>query len=455
MYRSVIAGVLLGAVSTVSYSASLEDVVAQGLSENPEVKQAINSRNAVYQEVRQAKAGYLPKVDLALGMGYEWTNNPTTRSGGNKSVSLTRSEASLSLRQMIFDGFGTRSEVDRQKARAMSADKRLIETAETYALEAARAYIELNRRDALLKQAKETLYNHVKIYDQIKRRSESGLGALASIQQAEGRLALAEVNVLAAENNMLDAKANYLRITGMAAPEDLTYPELINVKIPESLSEATEVALANHPTLSVAEADTQAAVAQYNAAKRTLQPRIDFEMDRTWNNDLDGVDGTNEDFTAMFRLRYNLYNGGADLARVRQTQHQIGEAQAIQGKVHREVLQSIELSWNAYSILSRQLPFLEQHVASSQETRNSYQKQFNIGQRSLLDLLDTENEVFSSKNDLTNAMHDQLISQYRVVNGMGTLLDTLNLGLPEPNLGDVQSETDEQASVENKEVKSS
>lgn len=440
MFRSVIAGVLLGTVSTATFSATLEEVVAQGLSENPDVQRVINARNAVYQEVRQARAGYLPKLDFAAGIGYEWTNNSTTRGNGNDDVELTRGEASLSLRQMIFDGFATRSEVDRQKARALSADKRLIETAERYALEAARAYIELNRRTELLKQAKETLYNHVKTYDQIKRRSESGLGALASIQQAEGRLALAEVNVLAAENNLLDAQANYQRITGLPVPQEMVYPEMVNITVPETLTETTEIALKNHPTLLVAEADTMAAVAQYNAARRNYYPRVDFEVDRTWNNDIDGVDGTNEDLTAMFRLRYNLYNGGADQARVRQTQHQIEEAKAIQSNTHREVVQSVELSWNAYSILSRQLPHLEQHVVSSEETRNSYQKQFNIGQRSLLDLLDTENEVFSAKNDLTNTLHDQLVAQYRVVNGMGTLLDTLSLSLPEPNLGDVQSE---------------
>ncbi|WP_415900458.1 TolC family outer membrane protein [Neptuniibacter sp. QD48_11] len=453
MFRSVFTGVLLGAVSTVAYSTSLESVVAEGLTNSPEVQRAINARNAVYQEVRQAKAGYLPSVDLEAGIGYEWTNNTTTRANGD-DVELTRGEARLSIRQMIFDGFATSSEVKRQKARSISADKRLIESAETYALDAARAYIELNRRTVLLQQAKENLFNHVKIYDQIKRRSESGMGALASIQQAEGRLALAEVNTLAAENNLLDARANYQRVTGLMAPEELVYPEMVNVTIPESLDEATEAALSNHPTLQVAEADTEAAVAQYNAAKRNYYPRVDFEVDRTWNNNLDGVEGVNEDLTAMFRLRYNLYNGGADQARVRQTQHQIEEAKSIQGQSHREVLQSIELSWNAYSILSRQLPFLEQHVASSQETRNSYQKQFNIGQRSLLDLLDTENEVFSSKNDLTNALHDQLVSQYRVVNGMGTLLDTLNLSLPEPNLGDVEVEQSAEKQVEKEETAS-
>ena len=439
MFRSVIAGVLIGGASFSVSAASLEEVVAAGLSQNPDVNRAVHSRNAIYQEVKQAKAGYLPKLDVTAGYGYEWTNNTTTRGNGNDDVELTRGEAGLSIRQMIFDGFATSSEVKRQKARALSADKRLVEAAESYALDAARAYIELNRRGTLLQQAKETLYNHLKIYDQIKRRSESGLGALASIQQAEGRLALAEVNVLAAENNMLDAKANYQRVTGLSVPEELVYPELVNVTIPENLSQATEIALSNHPTLQVAEADTMAAVAQYDAAKRNYYPRVDFELDSTWNDDLDGVEGINEDLTAMFRMRYNLYNGGADRARVRQTQHQIEEAKSVQTNSHREVVQSIELSWNAYDILSRQLPHLEQHVASSQETRNSYQKQFNIGQRSLLDLLDTENEVFSAKNDLVNALHDQLIAQYRVVNGMGTLLDTLNLSLPEPNLGDVEN----------------
>lgn len=437
MFRSMVAGVLLGSISTLGSAASLEEVVTEGLSDNPDVQRAISSRNAVYQEVKQAKAGYLPTLDFSAGYGYEWTNSPGTRGNGNDDVELNRGEAGLSIRQMIFDGYATSSEVDRQQARALSADKRLIETAESYALDAARSYIELNRRNMLLQQAKETLFNHVKIYDRIKRRSESGLGALASIQQAEGRLALAEVNVLAAENNMLDAKVNFERVTGMQAPEDMAYPELLNVTIPETLSEATEAALNNHPTLQVAEADTLAAVAQYNAAKRNYYPRVDFEVDRTWDNNLDGVEGFNEDLTAMFRLRYNLYNGGADQARVRQTQHQIEEAKSIQGNSKREVVQSIELSWNAHSILSRQLPHLEQHVASSQETRNSYLKQFNIGQRSLLDLLDTENEVFSSKNDLTNALHDHLSAQYRVVNGMGVLLDTLNLTVPEPNLGEV------------------
>ncbi|MGH1463093.1 MAG: TolC family outer membrane protein [Neptuniibacter sp.] len=455
MSRSIIAGVILGMIATTSHSATLEEIVVEGLSTSPEVNNAVNSRNAIYQEIAQARSGYFPKIDIAAGYGYEWTNNSTTRAAGNDDVELDRGEASISLRQMLFDGFATSSEVKRQKARANSADRRLEDVAENFVLQASRAYSEVHRRRELLRLTKENLYNHVKIYDQIKRRSESGLGAIASIEQAEGRLALAEVNVLAEENNLLDAEANFYRVLGVKAPAELEYPGVVDKAqevIPENLESALNIAYENHPTIQVAMADTEAAVAQYNAAKRKYYPRFDLEIDRTWDNDIDGVDGTNEDLTAMIRMRYNLYNGGGDRARVRQTQHQIEEARSIHLNTRRDVVQSLELSWNAHQILSRQIPFLEQHVISSDATRDSYQKQFDIGQRSLLDLLDTENEVFSSKIDLSNAQHDHLVTHFRLLDGMGQLLNIMELQLPEPNLGDV--ETVDMETTEAEEAKS-
>lgn len=452
MFKSVIAGVTLGMIVTGAQAATLEDVIAQGLTENPDVQRATHARNAIYQEIVQARSGYYPKVDIAAGIGYEWTNNSATRAGGNDDVELDRGEASLSIRQMLFDGFATSSEVKRQTARANSADHRLEDVAENFILEASRSYTEVHRRRELLKLTKENLFNHVKIYDQIKRRSESGLGAVASIEQAEGRLALAEVNVLAEENNLLDAEANFYRVLGFEAPEDLQYPAVIDKAqdvIPQEIGSVLNIAYDNNPTLQVAQADSEAAVAQYNAAKRNYYPRVDLEIDRTWNDDIDGVDGTNEDLTAMIRMRYNLFNGGADKARVRQTQHQIEEAHSVQKNTRREVIQSLNLSWNAHQILSRQINFLEQHVISSAATRDSYKKQFDIGQRSLLDLLDTENEVFSSKIDLANAQYDHVVTHFRLLDGMGQLLEIMEISMPEPNLGDVETMlVEEEASEE-------
>ncbi|MBV1787226.1 TolC family outer membrane protein [Marinobacterium sp. D7] len=424
--QSMLAVAVLVAVSGTTSAATVQQVVADNLAENPDVARAIETYRAVVKEVDQAKAGYYPTVDATLGYGYEWTD----KDQGVQDVELNRREAHLNINQMLFDGFATPSEVKRQRARMASAEAEATDTAENYALQAARAYLELLRRDQLVKLAKETLYNHVKIYDQIKRRSESGLGTLASIQQAEGRLALAEVNTLAAENNLLDARANYQRVVGQEPPAELEQLMDDALPIPGSFEEALAAANENHPVVGIAQNDVEATYAQRDAAKSRMYPRLDLEVERRWDENLDGIEGDDEDLTAMLRLRYNLFNGGADKARIRQTEYQIGEAQQVQRDSMRQIKQSLELSWNAYEILGRQIEHLQQHVDSSEQTRNSYQKQFDIGQRSLLDLLDTENEVFTAKNQLAEAQLDQQIAKLRILNGMGGLLSAMNIQLP-------------------------
>jgi len=424
--QSMLAAAVFVAVSSTAHAATVQEVVADNLADNPDVARALEAYRAVVKEVDQAKAGYYPTVDATLGYGYEWTD----KEQGVQDVELNRREAHLNVNQMLFDGFATPSEVKRQRARAASAEAEAVDTAENYALQASRAYLELLRRDQLVKLAKETLYNHVKIYDQIKRRSESGLGTLASIQQAEGRLALAEVNVLAAENNLLDARANYQRVVGQEPPADLEPLMDDALQIPGSFEEALATANDSHPVVGIAQHDIEATYAQRDSAKSRMYPRLDLEIERRWDENLDGIEGDDEDLTAMLRLRYNLFNGGADKARIRQTEYQIGEAQQVQRDSMRQIKQSLELSWNAYEILGRQIAHLQEHVNSSEQTRNSYQKQFDIGQRSLLDLLDTENELFSAKNQLAEAQLDQQIAKLRILNGMGGLLGAMNIQLP-------------------------
>ncbi len=426
--HSVLALALSVGVSGWASAATLQEVVVDNIGQNPEVQQALQNYAAVIQEIRQARAGYYPTLDATLGYGYEWTDKefPENRD----DTELNRREARLNLNQMIFDGFATRSEVQRQQARAASRASNYKDTAQRYVLSSSRAYLEVQRREQLLQLAKESLYNHVKLYDQIRRRSESGMGTLASLQQAEGRLALAEVNMLAAENNLRDAQANYRRVVGQPVPETLEPFDSSTLMLPETLKAAVEKGLANQPVASLAQADVEAAVAQRDAAKSRMYPRLDFEVERRWDDNIDGVEGDDEDLTAMLRLRYNLFNGGADKARIRQTEHQIGEAQAIQRDAQRQIRESVELSWNAHEILQRQLQHLEKHVRSSEDTRNSYKKQFDIGQRSLLDLLDTENEVFSAKNQLAEARVDSEIAKLRILTGTGELLEALKVELP-------------------------
>ena len=152
-----------------------------------------------------------------------------------------------------------------------------------------------------------------------------------------------------------------------------------------------------------------------------------LEGERTINEDIDGVEGTNEDWVIALRLRYNLYRGGADVARKNQTAELIGEAQQIRATTKRQVEEGLRLSWSAYTFTSQQIEFLTTYVNSVVATREAYQKQFNIGRRSLLDLLNTENEVLDAKSNYLNADYDRLLARYRVVQAEGSLTNKLGI----------------------------
>ncbi|MGD9000683.1 MAG: TolC family outer membrane protein [Granulosicoccaceae bacterium] len=428
----LIAVALSSIISTPALAVTLQEAVKQTLATNPDILVETNERLARDEERKQARAGYFPSVDVSAGIGHEWSNNPTTRAtlDGEKTEQYTRGEGAITMRQMLFDGFATSSEVDRQKARVNSQAFRIHGTAQNTAQRAVEVYLELLRRERLLALARENLAAHEKTYDQIKLRSESGVGRKADLDQIEGRLALARTNVIAEESNLFDAQTNYLRVVGELPKDSLEKPT-VGAKMPGSLDLAVEQAVANHPTLQSAEADVEATRAQHRAAKHRFYPRFDLELSRTWDNELDGVDGTNEEEQIMVRMRWNIFNGGRDYARRKQTAHLINEASEVRNGTRRQVVESIRLSWNAYEATRTQLTYRKQHLESSRKTRDAYTKQFNIGQRTLLDLLDSENELFEAGRAYVNADTDNLFSQYRILTGTGTLIESLGLSLPE------------------------
>jgi adhesin transport system outer membrane protein len=246
----------------------------------------------------------------------------------------------------------------------------------------------------------------------------------------EGRRASASANMLSDEVNLKDAETNFLRVVGLL-PKSLD-PTIPAVDIlPKNQDEAIKTALENHPTLRSANADVKAAMAQYKASKSALYPRLDLELGARYGDDLDGVEGRDDDLTAMLRLRYNLFAGGKDRARNRQTAHLVNEAKEIRNNTYRQVVESVRLSWAAYDVTKKQLVFQQQHVLASEKTRDAYTKQFRLGKRSLLDLLDSENELYEAKREKTTTWYDHQLAQYRLLVGINSLKTHLGITLPE------------------------
>jgi len=413
-----------------SPAQTLQEAIQKTINENPEIQSAKSERLAVENEINQAKAGYFPTIDIAAGIGWEQSTNPTTRGRGDGTVSYGREEASIQLRQMVFDGLATPNEVKRHRARTDSKAYTVFGQSEITALNGVEAYLNVLRRQDLLALAKDNLLVHQRTNDQIRLRSERGIGRKADAEQSKGRLALAEKNTLSEVGNLQDSETAFLRVVG-ALPSDLETPATPADALPENLDIAVEQAVANHPILKSANSDIDSAFAQHATAKAPYMPRLDIEAGASHNNDLDGIEGKNEDVSVMLRLRYNLFNGGKDVARRKETAQLINQSKDIRDNTYRQVVESMRLSWVAHRTVKSQLAFFKNHQDASIKTNTAYQKQFNIGQRTLLDLLDSANEMFVAKSAYTNAKYDELFSQFRILTSKGGLNNHLGVKLPE------------------------
>ncbi|MDF1584056.1 MAG: TolC family outer membrane protein [Methyloprofundus sp.] len=407
-------------VSTTSQAQTLQETIQYTLNNNPHIQAAKSERNAVVEQIGQARAGYLPSVDLSFGYGYENSTNPTLTARNQSHVELDRREASIQIRQMLFDGFATQSEVERHTARADSRSYTVFGQSEIIALEATEAHLNVLRRNELVKLAEDNLHYHQSTHDQIILRANRGVGKQVDAEQSSGRLSLAEANYISESGNQQDAQTKFLRTVGIL-PTALATPSAPEKLIPKSLDDATEQAINNHPVLKSANAEINSAFAQYETAHSPFYPRVDVELGSTFNNNMDGIKGENNDLSAMIRVRYNLFNGGKDLYRQRETSYLINQSKDIRDNAYRQVVESMRLSWTAYKIISSQLGYLKGHMDSSIKANIAYKKQFNIGQRSLLDLLDSANELFTASVAYTNAKYDMHFAQYRLLASMGQL----------------------------------
>lgn len=401
---------------------TLSEAVDATIKSNPDVLIDANRRLSIDEAVNQAKGGYRPKIDLSAGVGAEWSENTSTRPG---SDNLWRRESALTLSQMIYDGFGTKSEVQRHQARVKAAAHKVAGTSEEIALRAVETYLEVVRRQELRNLTQDNLSAHERVFEQIKLRSDSGVGRRADLEQAQARLALSQANMSSAEANLREANIQFQRVIG-EMPRDLARPGTPD-GVPAAEDDALGVAVNSHPLLNSAAADIEAAQAQTRAAESLLRPRVDLELGTSWNNNLDGVRYKNNDAYAMLRFKYNLYNGGTDKARVSERRIQEMEASEIMNRTRRQVEESTRLSWNSLLTSTDRLPKLKAHADATEQTRDAYAKQFSIGQRTLLDLLDSENELYTARQNHIDGQFVEMFARYRLLADMGKLVEALGV----------------------------
>lgn len=417
-------------------AATLQEAVATAIENNPEILTDAHERLALDQSVNQARAGYLPTVDIAAGYGYTDSNNNVTRGGsfGNtdgNAVQLMREEAGAKVKQMLFDGFAVKNQVDQAQALADAAAYKLANTSERIGLTAVTAYFDILRYKALTELAADNLKIHQDIFQRIQQRANQGVGKRADTDLAEARVALATTNFKSAEGNFRNAETAYQRVMGNLPQNPVEPDKLCCTLMPTTLKEALETAFAKHPKLRSAAAKYDAALSQQLAAYAPMMPQVNLELEANQNYNVNGVKGVNQDALAMLRVKQNVFHGGKDLARIEQTKQLSEQEKQLAENSRREVEESIRLSWNALDIVSLKLPAMKKHADSAKRSYDAYEQQFSIGQRTLLDLLDVQTEYFKSQSEYINGQYDERYSSYRLLASMGQLIPSLGIA-PRP-----------------------
>lgn len=405
------------------------DAIRHAITTNPEVQARWYNFTASAAERDAATAGWRPQVDLTYGIGRETNRTPN----GGSTGWYSRHGGSLTLNQVLFDGMFTRNEVQRLDYARLVRYYELLEVAETVALEAARAYADVARFSALVEEAKQNFVEHKILADQINERAQAGVSRRVDTNQAVGRLALAESNLLTEISNLHDVSARYQRIMGAIPP--MTLPPLREgLKLdglPATMLEAMQLGLPGSPTINAAFENVRAARAEIETRQAAFQPRVDFRVRQTWGNNLDNVSGRSRNTVAEIVMNYNLYRGGGDQARERQAVEQKFQARELQEVACRNVRQTLAIAFNDVSRLNEQLNFLDQHRLSTEVARDAYRQQFDIGQRTLLDLLDTQNEYFEASRAFINAQYNEFLAQARTLSAMGKLTNAVGVTRPD------------------------
>jgi adhesin transport system outer membrane protein len=265
------------------------------------------------------------------------------------------------------------------------------------------------------------------VFEQTERRVKAKIARAVDLEQIGARLALAEANLLTETANLHDASARFQRIVGQVPPAQLPLPTQLTLNIPVDATSAVREAQRRNGALRASIENVRASDASLASRQGAYQPRFDLRLRRDRGNNLSGIPGTSETNVAEVVMSWNLFNGLSDRARERQFAEQLNIAKDLRDKTCRDIRQTLLIAYNDVRKLTEQLIYISQNKVSVEKARNAYRLQFDIGQRTLLDLLDTENELYQAKRAEANGEQDLNIAYVRTHAGLGTLLSALEL----------------------------
>jgi adhesin transport system outer membrane protein len=389
-------------------AGNLSDIVQETIKKHPGIAADREALSASDDVIDQAVGGYLPSVDLRASIGRDnivrsFNTNQLNPLESKGSISSTRSDPTLSLRQILFDGMGNSSRIDRAHSQRHQALGTLGVTTDTAIIDAATATVDMRRLQRLLEIVNKNIHFHKVMRDKVAQIVQAGVASISDLNQLEARLQdtyIAKSNI---ESDLEVARAKFIEVVGKEPPNKIKRIHLPAHLSALSLEMAVRMAMDYNNAIKVAKSSAEVADANYREAAAKMVPTVTFEFEAERDRNMSGTTGFQNRMTTMIVARQNLFSGGTDMAKTRETAKRKSEANARVVLARRQIERTIHGSWGEARNARKKSAHLTKLVHEKRRIRDIYIIEFDIGKRSIIDILDAANDVFLSEATRTTA----------------------------------------------------
>ncbi|MGE3142367.1 MAG: TolC family outer membrane protein [Hyphomonadaceae bacterium] len=405
-------------LSQAAHADTLADALSAAYRNNPTLAAARLNAHAADQGIAQARAGYLPQVDLTASAGVR--RNDVTPPGGPTTRTETDPQSvGVDLVQPLYTGGFLTSQSRAARADANRARANLRGVEQNVLLAVIAAYEDV-RRDAEIVRIRQ---NNVDVLARqlaaANDRFEVGEITRTDVAQAEARVAGGQAGLAGAQAAYEASRANYAALVG-AAPQDLQAPPP-HPPLPASLEEALSAARDANPEIAAAEEAQRAARARVGLERSALLPQI--AVIGRWESEVDagGPDVDSEGASAVAQFSMPLFEGGYGRARIRQSRFAAAAAEASTEEIRRAVIADVVAAWNDVAASRRVVESAREQARANEFALEGVEVEQQVGLRTTLDVLNAQQEFLDAQLAVVSAERDAYVAAHALLAAIGAL----------------------------------
>lgn len=400
--------------------SAVQGYVRMTLHRHPELLQAEAQSRSAQSQVREAMAQRKPRLVAAGNAGWQRQKLDATHLTNN----YDQSQGQLRMLLPLVDQ-GLSAQLEQRRHQANSSDWRLVDKREDLMLRTLEAYAELLRASALHKLSQDNLSMHRDYVQQIKAIARLDLGRASDLPAAMGRVALAESVNTSRLAKLEQTRIEFQALTGLSRVQEM--PALASFVPAKSLDDAYQAALQASPALQVARADIESARQGILLAQAPYKPKLNLDSSVKHGRDWGGIKGQQSDHYLGLQAEWTVWSGGASSHAVQAaTETELATRYAYE-KARDELQLRVSSAWYDFLAHSQAQASYADYVEHALAMVDVSRKQFKIGRRNLLDVLNAESELFTARSNKLSSEIDQIKSAWRLTGLQGQLAEVLGL----------------------------